>query len=212
MTDGHSDYSSLYDATKMTAGGAAGVMTVDSVPAGDAYGSSNTQQYGFQFGLNTQPSTTGTFTVHTRVIGPFAGLTPGGNESMGLSIGAGDQDNYVKLVATANGGSPGVQLVKEVGGIPSAGAVTPVAMPGPDSIDLFLTIDPASRTVQPRFRVTTGGVAGPLTDLGSMKTIPAAWLASTTQGLAVGVISTSSGGATFSATWDLIEAVPGNPT
>ena len=212
MTDGHSDYASLYDPTKMTAGGAAGVMTVDSVPPGDAYAGSNTQQYGFQFGLNTQPSTTGTFTVHTRVIGPFAGLTPQGNESMGLSVGAGDQDNYVKLVVTANGGSPGVQLVKEVSGVASAGAVAQVAMPGPDSVDLFLTVDPASSTVRPRFRVTTGGVAGPITDLGPIKTIPTAWLASTTQGLAVGVISTSSGGTPFSATWDLIEAVPGNPT
>jgi hypothetical protein len=212
MTNGHSDYASLFDPTQMTAGGAAGVMTVDRVPSGDAYAGSNTQQYGFQFGLNTDPSTTAPFTVHTRVVGPFAGLTPQGSQSMGVFIGNGDQDNYVKLVVTANGGAPGVQVVKEVGGVATTGSVAPVAMPGPDSVDLYLTVAPASRTVQPRYRVTTRGVAGPLTVLGSVKTIPAAWLASTTRGLAVGVISTSSGGATFPATWDLIEAVPGNPT
>ena len=212
MTDGHSDYASLYDPARMTAGGAAGVMTVDSVPPGDAYAGSNTQQYGFQLGLNTKPSTTPIFTVHTRVIGPFAGLTPQGNQSMGMFIGTGAQNNYVKLVVTANGGSPGVQFLQEVTGAVSSRPVDPVAMPGPDSVDLFLTVDPASNTVQPGYRVTTGGVAGPITNLGSTATIPAAWLASTSRGLAVGVISTSSGGPPFPATWDLIEAVPGNPT
>ena len=212
MTNGHSDYASLYDATRMTAGGAAGAMTVDRVPPGDAHAGTNTQRYGFQFGLNTNPSTTGTFTVHTRVIGPFGGLTPQGNQSMGVSVGAGDQDNYVKLVVTANGGSPGVQFLKEVNGVVSVRPVAPVAMPGPDSVDLFLTVNPSAGTVQPRYRVTTGGVAGPMTSLGATSAVPAAWLASTTRGLAVGVISTSSGGATFPATWDLIEATSGNPT
>ena len=212
MTDGRSDYASLFDPAQMTAGGAAGAMTVDRVPAGDAYAGVNTQQYGFQFGLNTKPSITSPFTVHTRVIGPFAGVTPQGNQSMGVTVGAGDQDNYVKLVVTANGGSPGVQFLKEVGGVVSSRPVAPVAMPGPDSVDLFLTVDPTSSTVQPRYRVTTGGVAGPITNLGSTSAVPPAWLASTARGLAVGVMSTSSGAGAFPATWDLIEATAGNPT
>ena len=212
MSNGHSDYASLYDPTRMTAGGAAGAMTVDSVPPGDAYAGSNNQQYAFQFGLNTQPSSTGTFTVHTRLIGPFAGLSPQGSQSMGVFIGAGDQDNYVKLVVTANGGSPGVQFLKETSGVVSSRPVAPVTMPGSDSVDLFVTVDPVSSTVQPRYRVTTGGVASPLTTLGSTSAIPSDWLASTTRGLAVGVIATSSGAQPFPATWDLIEATPGNPT
>ena len=37
---------------------------------------------------------------------------------MGLFVGTGDQDNYVKLI-TAHNGHPGVQALKEVNGVPS---------------------------------------------------------------------------------------------
>src|SRR5215208_5670647 len=50
MTNKSANYKSLYNPTNMTAGGAAGAVTVDKVPAGDAYAANNTQQYGFQFG------------------------------------------------------------------------------------------------------------------------------------------------------------------
>ncbi len=100
----------------MTVGGAAGVLTVAQVPPGDATGTTNTQQYAFQYGVNANPSNTGVFTAHTRIDAPFAGIAPQGNQSMGFYIGTGDQDNYAKLVLTANGGNPGVQFVEEVGG------------------------------------------------------------------------------------------------
>ena len=35
----------------MVVGGAAGVLTIGDVPAGDAYRASTTQRYGFQFGV-----------------------------------------------------------------------------------------------------------------------------------------------------------------
>ncbi len=128
----------------MTAGGAAGVLTVSKVPPGDATGATNTQQYAFQFGVNANPTYTGVFTAHTQVEAPFAGLTPQGNQSMGFYIGTGDQDNYAKVVLTANGGSPGVQFVEEVDGAPTAAPVVPLALPGPDSVDLYLTVDPTA--------------------------------------------------------------------
>src|SRR5918996_3996845 len=96
----------------MTAGGAAGVTTVDAVPEGDAYQANNTQQYGFQFGVRAPA--TGVFTAHTRILAPFAGLTPQNYQSMGLFLGNGNQDNYVKLVTAANGGPGGIEFVKEV--------------------------------------------------------------------------------------------------
>jgi hypothetical protein len=208
MSNGTADYESLFDPANMTAGGAPGLLGIDSVPAGDALGASNNQQYGFQFGVATASS--GVFTAHTRIVSPFGGITPQGGQSMGLFIGTGDQDNYIKLVTTANGGSGGVQFLKEVAGTVSSRPTAAVALPGPDAVDLYLTIDRTASTVQPRYAVTTGGVAGPLQPIGGPEPIPAAWLASTI-GLAVGVISTSAGGPTFAASWDVIEVTPGDP-
>ena len=54
MTDGKTTYDNLYDENNMTAGGAAGVLTVSNVPPGDATGATNTQQYAFQFGVERE--------------------------------------------------------------------------------------------------------------------------------------------------------------
>ncbi len=127
---------------------------------------------------------------------------------MGLFVGTGDQDNYVKIVTAANGGSGGIQFTKEVGGTVTVRPGANVTLPGPDYVDLYLRIDPDAATVQPRYSVTAGGVTGPLTDLGGSEPVPSGWFTGST-GLAVGIISTSSGpGVPFPATWDFIEAVP----
>jgi hypothetical protein len=208
MTNKSADYETLYDSAKMTAGGAAGTVTVNAVPEGDARAAKNSQQYGFQFGINVDPATTGTFTVHTRIAAPFAGLTPEDHQSMGLFIGNGDQDNYVKLVTSANDGAGGIHFAKEVAGTFAARPQASVSMPGPDSVDLFLTVDPAANTVQPSYVVTTNDVAGPRETLGGPARIPAGWFDGTT-GLAVGILSTSAGpGPKFPASWDFIEATP----
>jgi N-acetylneuraminic acid mutarotase len=209
MTNGSSNYSALFDPANMTAGGAAGVTTVDRVPEGDAYLTNNNQQYGFQFGVKTPAST---FTLHTRIVAPFAGLQPTDFQSMGLFLGNGDQDNFLKLVVSANGGAGGVELLKEVAGSVTRLPPASVAMPGPDHIDLFLTVDPVTATVQASYAVTTSGVTGPRTNLGPPQAIPQAWLSSASRGLAVGIISTSRGAAPeFPATWDLIEAIDATP-
>jgi hypothetical protein len=200
MTNGTSNYEGLFDPAKMTAGGAAGVTTVDDVADGDALGAANTQQYAFQFGVKVPQ--TGAFTAHTRILSPFAGLTPQDSQSMGLFLGTGNQDDYVKVVVSANGGAGGVQFVKEVAGAVTSRPQAAVALPGPNAIDLYLTVDPVAKTVQPSYAV---GTAGTRVNLGGVEPIPAGWLASTTA-LAVGIIATSAGPAPeFPATWDLIE-------
>lgn len=204
MTNGADNYESLFDPENMTAGGAAGVTTIDKVPAGDAKGSANTQKYGFQFGVNAT-STSGVFTAHTRILAPFAGLTPQGNQSMGLFLGNGDQDNYVKLVTS----SKGIEFAKETGGTYAGRTPASVTMPGPDYVDLYLTVDPAAGTVQPSYTVTANGNTGPRTNLGGTETVPAGWFGNATNGLAVGIISTSAGGSEFPATWDFIQVVKG---
>lgn len=211
MTNGQTNYANLYNPSNIIAGGAAGVLTVASVPAGDATGTTNTQQYAFQFGVNASPTSTGVFTAHTRIVGPFAGITPAGNDSMGLYIGTGDQDNYAKLVLTANGGSPGIQLVKEVGATPTPGPFASMTLPGPDAVDLYLTVDPAAATVTAAYRVTSNGTPGPITTLGSPQPIPTPWLNNTKRGLALGTIATSAGGSPFPATWSVLEATLGTP-
>ena len=208
MTNGTANYESLFNPAFMTAGGAAGVCTIDQVSPGDAFSSTNTQEYGFQFGVHVAPGT-GTFTAHTRILAPFAGLVPVDFQSMGLFVGTGDQDNYVKLTVTANGGAGGVQFAREFGGTFISRPQAAVPMPGPDSVDLFLTIDPVAATVQPAFLVTTGQVPGPVQFLGSPEPIPPAWV-SGSAALAVGLISTSKGsGQPFPATWDFLKVRAG---
>jgi N-acetylneuraminic acid mutarotase len=211
MTNGTSDYESLFDPGKMTSGGAAGVATVDEVSEGDAFASQNDQQYGFQLGV--MPSA-GSFTVHTRILAPFKGIAPQSYQSMGMFIGTGDQDNYAKLVVSANGGAGGVEFLKEVDGVPTTRPQEPVTLPGPSAIDLYLAVDPAADTVQPSFTVTTDGVTGSRVLIGEPEPIPAGWL-SGTSALAGGIISTSAGPAPpFAATWDFLEVTedaPPNP-
>jgi hypothetical protein len=202
MTNGHSNYESLFDPAQVTAGGAAGVFTIDGVPEGDAFGGANSQMYGFQLGVKT-PGTS--FTVHTRVVAPFAGFTPQSGQSIGLSAGKGDQDNYLKFVVSG-GGAGGVELVREVAGTPSTTAENAPSVLGAASVDLFLLLDPASATVRPSYEVTKGGVKQPRVWL-SAQPVPSSWLSSV---IAVGVIATSAGpGPEFPASWDLIEVLPG---
>ncbi len=209
MTNGKTNYEALYNPAKMTTAGAAGRVTVDAVPEDDAWYSVNSQKYGFQFGIDADPATTGTFTAHTEIEAPFAGTTPQNYQSMGLFAGNGNQNNYVKLVTVANGGAGGIEFAKEVGGTfvrdrPRA----PVSLPGPDAVELFLTVDPDAKTVQPSYAVTTNGVTGQRKALGGPEPIPAGWFGGST-GFAVGIISTSAGPAPpFPATWNYIEVKP----
>ena len=207
MTNKSSDYGTLYDPANMTAGGAAGAVTIDKVPAGSA-NVNDTQKYGFQFGVNAT-ATTGKFTAHTRILAPFAGMTPENNQSMGLFVGNGDQDNYVKLTTYANGGAGGIQFAKELAGTQSSVRKATEPMPGPEAVDLYLTVDPAAKTVEPSYSVIgSGGVAGPRKALGGPTPVSAGWFGGAT-GLAVGILSTSSGpGPEFPATWDLLEVMP----
>ena len=169
MTNGTADYLTQYDATKMTAGGAAGVVTVDQVPEGDAYAALNTQQYGFQFGVKARPAD-GPFTVHTRIAAPFNGIAPADYQSMGLFLGTGDQDNYVKLTTTHNT-TTGVEVLKEVNGVPS-NATSPLTLPGPAYVDLYLRVDPSAGTVQASYTATTGQTTTPRTNVGAPITVP----------------------------------------
>jgi N-acetylneuraminic acid mutarotase/glucose/arabinose dehydrogenase len=210
MTNGITDYSSLYDPAAMTVGSATGTLAVDAVPDGTAEGASNNQMYGFQRGFDASPATTGTFVVTTKIVAPFASITPVSGQSMGITIGTGGQDNYVELSTAAGDGSGAIEFRREVGGSVTNRRSAPVAMPGPDAVVLSLRVDPAKHTVLPRYSVISGGVAGPTVNLGTAITVPSSWFSSAA--LATGVISTSHGsGAPFTATWDYFRAKETSP-
>ena len=78
------------------AGGTAGLTTVPTTD-GNAWSFFNTQENGFQFGVNVD-TVTRPFVVYTRIEAPFADITPAGYQSMGIFLGTGDQDNYFKLI------------------------------------------------------------------------------------------------------------------
>ncbi len=199
MTNGTSDYSSLFDPTKMTTGGAAGVVTVDEAPEGDALGSTNTQQYGFQRGIDVTPSSA-PFVVHTRLPEPFSGGAPTGNQSFGVFFGTGTQDDYVKLTVAAGG----FVLVDEQGGTPTTVTAPGPAWPGPGAVDLYLRVDPAASTVQASYAIDG---AAPVA-VGGPRAVPASWFTGATAP-AVGIISTSAGAAPpFPATWDFLDVQP----
>ena len=209
MINGTTGYSAMYDATKLAIGGAPGLFSVEQVPANTAQGARNDQRYGFQFGVNARPQFSGRFVVHTAIVAPFAGMTPENDQQMGMFVGAGDQDNYVKLVVAANGGGGGLKFSKEVGGSLSAQRARSVPMPGPSRVDLYLTVDPAAATIQPSYTVTTNGVTSARRNLGTAVVVPKNWFTGRPTRTAVGLSSTSKGpGAPFSAVWDLIEVVP----
>jgi hypothetical protein len=202
MTNGTSNYESLYDPTKLTAGGAGGVLTVDQVGPGNALGAANSQAYAFQYGFKLASAHGAVFTPHTRVLSPFASRTPTGSESMGLQFGTGDQDNYLKLVVSAAGGGS-ITVLEEVAGSVVLNQSASATLSSAGSVDLFLAVDPLTRRVQPSYQLSNGTTTGARTNLGGPITLPAGWFAQA--GLATGVIATSGGAPTFPVTWDMFE-------
>jgi hypothetical protein len=192
----------------MTAGGAAGKVTIDHVPAGDALGVQNDQRYAFQFGV-TGNAGTPPFVVRTRLSSPFFdGGAPAAAQSEGLFIGAGADDDYLKIVATGSAGQPAIEVVHEISGVAVSNLVSVPGLLAGAGVDLQLVIDPAAATVQPRYGVTGGSLvnAGPAIALA-----PGSRLHDAVTGapaLAVGIIATSRGASPFAATWEFIEVAP----
>ncbi len=186
-------------------GGAAGIFTVEAVTPGDAQ--LNTQENAFHFGVDVDSSSP-VFTAQTRIMAPFAGTVPQGNQSMGLTIGRGDQDNYIKLVTNANGGDGGIQFAAEIQGAFDGEQISADIL-GSDYVDLYLTVDPAASSVVASYAITMDGVPSPRTMAGQPTTIPADWLSDTTNGPAIGVISTSNGADPFPASWGFVDVYEG---
>ncbi|MFN8587197.1 MAG: choice-of-anchor D domain-containing protein [Candidatus Eisenbacteria bacterium] len=201
MANGTTDYLQQYDPVQLTPGGAAGKLTVDNVPLGDALGTRNTQQYAFQFGL-AGDSTTTPFTAHTRLSKPFFNGAPADSMSEGLFVGSGTQSDWLSVAFGVRGGQTVILATHELADVP---VTTQVAVPitgATNWVDLFLDVNPQSGTVQPRFQVEGGALqnAGPAIALPYGSALERA--VRSTPPLAVGILATARGAAPFVATWD----------
>ncbi|RJP73844.1 MAG: T9SS C-terminal target domain-containing protein [Ignavibacteriales bacterium] len=199
MTNGVSNYKDLFNTSKMTAGGAAGVFTLDEISPGDAYLDMNNQEQAFQFGVNVKDFP-GIFEAHTRINAPFAGFTPVNYQSMGMFIGTGDQDNYFKIVCAANDSEGGIEILFE-NNMYVEDILYSADILNKSFIDLYLIVDPVAKTVLPGYSIEAGPIMYPA---GSIK-VPDEWISNV---LAVGIISTSREATPFPVTWDMIEVVP----
>lgn len=203
MANGSADYLTQFSAANLTAGGAAGKLTVDAVSAGDALGTRNTQRNAFQFGLASD-STSAPFSAQTRLSLPFFGGSPADSMSQGLFVGTGTQRDFISIAIATRGGVAGIAVTSEVNDNPTQ-SFTPV--PGilsASGIDLYLEVAPAAGTVRPRYQVDAGAIvdAGPALTPPTSSAVRSA--IRTSQSLAVGILATSRGAAPFSATWDFL--------
>ena len=205
MSNGASNYESLFDPNKLTAGGAAGVLTIDNASLGTARGATNTQDQAFQFGVNVSGATK-SFAGHTRVLAPWSGSTPQAGQQMGFYLGTGDQNNYAQLVLDGNGT---VAFEIEINGLMTTVASTPITLAGLTYVDLYLSVNPVNKTVQASYAPLANGILGPRTLLGAATAIPATWLSGS---MAVGLISTTpSGLPPLPITWDFLGVVYDTP-
>jgi len=203
--DSHVSVFDQFNPDRLIPGGAAGIFTVEEVTEGDAR--SNTQENAFHFGVDVD-NDSAVFTARTRIMAPFAGVALQGEESMGLTIGRGDQNNYIKLVTHANGGEDGIEFAREIQG-DFAGQQVSAAILGADHVDLYLVIDPVAASVEASYVITMNGVRGPRTQAGQAIALPSSWLVDEINGLAIGIISTSSGADPFPASWGFVEVYEG---
>lgn len=198
MNNGQDNYEALYDPSAVTAGGAAGVFTIDMAGAGTARAGANTQFQGFHFGFNPVGATT-PFAATTRILAAFGGVTPQSGQEMGLTLGTGDQDNYIQIVLSGEGGGA-IQVVSEFGGADTQVASQPLTLPGPSTVDFWLSVNPIAETVQASYSIDDGVRI----DIGGAIAIPTSWLASA---LAAGIISVDPASVGLPVTWDHLGVV-----
>lgn len=210
MSDGVSDYRTLFDPDNLVAGGAVGLFTITDTTNGDAQETFNNQREAFHFGINVNANTKPFLVRAVALGGPFfQPAPPTGAMSQGMYIGTGDQKNFLKIaVSAAHGGS--IQVLYEHNDTIVQNNTYPVAdIVNRSDVNLYLYVDPAAGTVQPLYAVEGGAAqaAGPVITLVSPSPLLDA-LQNANKALAVGLIATSRGGATFNATWDHIDVIP----
>ncbi len=191
-------------------GGAAGLMT-SHMTSGTALGSVNSQEKGYQYGVQTSTST-GQFTVTGNLIGLTGPLRIYGNTAavggeLGYFIGDGSQSNYIKIVLTT-AGITALQEIDDVVQTPLNVSI-PIANRPNSSMLFYFVVDPISGQVDLEYsfdggsRNAIGTVQAEGSILGAIQQM--------NQDLAVGLIGTSNtSGVELEGTWDFLKVSQNN--
>ncbi|WP_394749386.1 malectin domain-containing carbohydrate-binding protein [Spongiimicrobium salis] len=192
-------------------GGAIGAMTMQ-MTSGTALGSTNTQEKGFQYGIQTD-QTSGVFTV-VGGMGNFNdplqlyGNASAPNGELGIFIGDGTQSNYIKFVLTPSG----LTALEEINDVPG----TPVNLPftvaeRPNAaIAFYFVIDASDGTITLAYTLDNG-TREELTTLTAQGSILQA-IQQANVSLAVGLIGTSNAAnVELEGTWDVLSVLDGDP-
>ncbi len=209
---GNTDYLSQYDENNISFGGASGKASVDLIPEGTANLDSNDQEYAFQFGIDID-DTSESFTIHSEVESPFFGIngsasSPQENASIGIFIGAGDQDNFMKVVIN-NGVNPndsvhGISVLIESNGVLLLNKNYDIAnLLDNSAVDLYIHVDPSNSNA---LVFVSSDAGNTIQQVGTQFDLPLSFFDRNDQkGLAVGIIASSEGASPeFSAIWDYI--------
>ncbi|WP_162558723.1 PKD domain-containing protein [Robertkochia solimangrovi] len=202
------EYLDLYDLSFMSFGGAAGKATVDEVTTGTARGSTNDQDYGFQFGMNADSNSL-PFTIQGEIEVPFNNIEAKTGQYYGIYIGTGDQDNYFSIEistgTTYGDGKNGISIYREENQIGTESLFDVEGLTEANAIELYIQVKPSSNKVQAYYSIDSGANLYPV---GDEMDLPAGVLDPNDEfGVAVGMISSTTASAgTFSATWDYINA------
>ncbi|MEY4929811.1 MAG: hypothetical protein RI909_535 [Bacteroidota bacterium] len=213
MNNGTDNYQNLFDPNDpdLIMGGAVGIA---SVPANGGDALTNDQEYAFQLGFKINPAS-GIFTVKSKLQGtPFfdgIALNLLQNQSQGIFVGTGDQDNYLKLALTANAGNPGILVVGENAGTVFVNQTYPITNILSTGI-LFLSIEINPITKEARLYYQTGTDATRIA-VGTAIALPSAFtnLLNGSSGMALGLIASSGTAPAFSASWDYLSITTSSP-
>ena len=189
-------------------GGAVGAMTMQ-MTGGTALGTANTQEKGFQYGVEVDQSS-GTFTVEGRLFNftdplQLFGSSAPANGELGIFIGDGTQSNYIKFVLTAGGNILARQEIQDVPATPISTSISVT-----QDIILFFQIDASTGSVTLRY-AADGGTAQTLGTMQAEGTILTA-IQNSSAPLAVGLIGTSNEpGLEVEGTWDYLHVRNSQP-
>ncbi|OEY73574.1 hypothetical protein APR40_08100 [Salegentibacter salarius] len=193
-------------------GGAIGAMTMQ-MTSGTAFGSSNSQEKGFQYGIQVN-SNSGIFTVEGGIAnfnGPVQlyGSNSPSNGELGFFIGDGTQSNYIKFVITPSG----LIALQEVNDVPQTptNINIPVLERPDSSVSFYFVVNPSNGEVVLKYSFDAGVqvTAGSITAKGPILQS----LQNAENDLAVGMIGTSNTiGVELEGTWDFLNVTSNGPT
>ena len=162
MTNGTGSYLDRISTSRVTVGPQG--LTIHGVTEGSAFAARNTQLDALQFGLDLD-STVRSVTFEQVIDNPFDTIANRQNyQNIGMFIGTGDQDNYVKLVAGMNAG-PSFEVLSENAAVTSsqryAAAIfgNNVPLTSMDTITMRLEVDVATGVATPSWQWTVGRTA-----------------------------------------------------